>query len=50
MIAIIPECKVGEFDLRALFRYFQRVLPSYATPKFLRLNANLEWTDEITSK
>jgi citronellyl-CoA synthetase len=44
MIAIIPQCKAGDFDLRALDRHLQRSLPSYATPKFVRLKANLECT------
>ena len=44
MIAVIPECRAEEFDLRALCRHFQRSLPAYAVPKFLRLNADLECT------
>ena len=44
MIAVIPECKAGDFDLSALYRHFQHSLPTYAVPKFLRLNANLECT------
>jgi citronellyl-CoA synthetase len=44
MIAIIPDCRPEEFDLQALGRHFQLSLPSYAVPKFLRLNADLEYT------
>ncbi len=44
MIAILAECKAGDFDLRMLYRHLQRSLPSYAIPKFVRLNANLECT------
>lgn len=44
MIAVIPECRAEEFDLRALCRHFQRSLPAYAVPKFLRLNVDLECT------
>jgi len=44
MIAIIPQCKAADFDLRALYRHLQRSLPSYATPKFVRLKTNLECT------
>ena len=44
MIAVIPDCRPEEFDLRALGRHFQHSLPAYAVPKFLRLNADLEYT------
>jgi len=44
MIAIIPECGLEDFDLKALCSYFQGTLPSYAVPKFLRLNKDLECT------
>ncbi len=44
MIAIIPQCKAADFDLKALYRHLQRLLPSYATPKFVRLKVNLECT------
>jgi len=44
MIAIIPECQAGNFDLRTLGRHLQRSLPSYAVPKFVRLSADLECT------
>jgi citronellyl-CoA synthetase len=44
MIAIIPECNLEAFDLKALCGHFQRTLPAYAVPKFVRLNQNLECT------
>jgi acyl-CoA synthetase (AMP-forming)/AMP-acid ligase II len=44
MIAIIPECGLEEFDLKALCGHLQGTLPAYAVPKFLRLNKNLECT------
>ena len=44
MIVIIPECNLEEFDLKALCGHFQGTLPSYAVPKFLRLNKDLECT------
>ncbi len=44
MIAIIPECHLDDFDLKGLCEHFQRTLPSYAVPKFVRLNKNLEYT------
>jgi citronellyl-CoA synthetase len=44
MIAIIPECSLEAFDLKRLYDYFQGALPSYAVPKFVRLNKDLEYT------
>jgi acyl-CoA synthetase (AMP-forming)/AMP-acid ligase II len=44
MIAIIPECDLEEFDLKKLCSHFQATLPSYAVPKFVRLNKHLEYT------
>ena len=44
MIAIIPECKLEDFDQTGLYEHFQRTLPSYAVPKFVRLNQSLECT------
>lgn len=44
MIAIIPECNLEAFDLKALCGHFQDTLPAYAVPKFLRINKNLECT------
>jgi citronellyl-CoA synthetase len=44
MVAIIPECDIEKFDLKGLAGHFQRALPAYAVPKFLRLNAEFEFT------
>jgi citronellyl-CoA synthetase len=44
MIAIIPDCNLDEFDLAGLGKHFQRTLPSYAVPKFVRLSESLECT------
>jgi citronellyl-CoA synthetase len=44
MIAIIPECNLEDFDLKGLGEHFQRTLPSYAVPKFVRLKKSLECT------
>jgi len=44
MVAIIPECNLEAFDLKTLCVHFQSTLPTYAVPKFLRLNKNLECT------
>jgi len=44
MIAIIPECDLEEFDQKGLCEHFQRTLPSYAVPKFVRLSKSLECT------
>jgi citronellyl-CoA synthetase len=44
MVALIPECDIEKFDFRAIAAHFRRALPSYAVPKFLRLNSELECT------
>ena len=44
MIAIIPECETEKFDFKGIAGHFQRALPAYAVPKFIRLNAELECT------
>ena len=44
MVAIIPECDIEKFDLKGLAGHFQHALPSYAVPRFLRLNAEFEFT------
>jgi citronellyl-CoA synthetase len=44
MVAIIPECDIEHFDFNGIAGHFQRALPAYAVPKFLRLNAALECT------
>jgi citronellyl-CoA synthetase len=44
MIAIIPECNIDDFDLKGLGDHLRRTLPSYAVPRFVRLNKNIECT------
>jgi len=44
MIAIIPECRLEEFDLKGFCAHLQSTLPAYAVPKFVRLNQDLEYT------
>jgi citronellyl-CoA synthetase len=44
MVAIIPECDIEKFDFKGIAEHFQRALPSYAVPKFIRLNTELECT------
>jgi len=44
MVAIIPECDVEAFDFDGLAAHFQRALPAYAVPKFMRLNTELACT------
>jgi citronellyl-CoA synthetase len=44
MVAIIPECDVEAFDLDSLAARFQQALPSYAVPKFMRLNTEFACT------
>jgi citronellyl-CoA synthetase len=44
MIAIIPEGDIEKFESNGIAGHFQRALPSYAVPKFLRLNTELEYT------
>ena len=44
MIAIIAKCNIDDFDLKWLGDHLQRTLPSYAVPKFVRLNKNIECT------
>jgi citronellyl-CoA synthetase len=44
MVAIIPECDIEHFDFNGIAAHFQRALPAYAVPNFLRLNAALECT------
>jgi citronellyl-CoA synthetase len=44
MAAIIPEGDAGTFDVAGLADHFQRSLPSYAVPKFIRMNAALDCT------
>jgi len=44
MIAIMPNCRPGNFDLTELCRHFQHSLPAYAVPKFVRLQSDFEYT------
>ena len=44
MIAIMPNCRPGNFDLTAFCRHFQYSLPAYAVPKFVRLQSDFEYT------
>ncbi len=44
MVAVIPENTAQEFDFRGLAEHFQTALPSYAVPKFVRLNTDFEYT------
>ena len=44
MAAIIPECDQDGFDLAGLADHFQRSLPSYAIPKFIRMSIELACT------
>jgi citronellyl-CoA synthetase len=44
MTAIIPECDGQAFDFAGLAEHFQRSLPSYAVPKFIRMSTELACT------
>jgi citronellyl-CoA synthetase len=44
MIAIIPKCDIEKFDFTEIAAHFRGALPSYAVPKFLRINTELECT------
>ena len=44
MISIIPESDVDSLDFKSLADFFQRALPSYAVPKFVRLLKDFEYT------
>ncbi len=44
MAAIIPDVPAEEFDFRALAEHFQRALPHYAVPKFIRFQKEFEYT------
>ena len=44
MAAIIPEGDEDAFDLAGLAEHFQRELPSYAVPKFIRMRTELALT------
>jgi citronellyl-CoA synthetase len=44
MIAIIPEYKLNDFDLAKLYEHFNHALPSYAIPKFVRIQKDFDYT------
>ncbi len=44
MAAIISATKPEDFDLKGLAEHFQRVLPSYSVPKFIRFKTEFEYT------
>ncbi len=44
MVAIIPECDIENFDFDGASSYFEAALPSYAVPRFMRLNTELACT------
>ena len=44
MIAIIPQTNPADFDLATLFEQFRRSLPSYAIPKFVRMQKDFDCT------
>jgi hypothetical protein len=44
MTAIIPEGDRDAFDFAGLADHFQRELPSYAVPKFIRMSSELALT------
>jgi citronellyl-CoA synthetase len=44
MISIIQESDVDSFDFKSLAVFFQSTLPSYAVPKFVRIQKDFEYT------
>jgi acyl-CoA synthetase (AMP-forming)/AMP-acid ligase II len=44
MLAVIPKTKPDKFDFQALAAHFQKALPDYAVPKFLRFKTEFEYT------
>ncbi len=44
MVAIIPECDIENFDFDGVAAHFEAALPSYAVPRFMRLNTELACT------
>jgi citronellyl-CoA synthetase len=44
MIAVILEGHLEDFDFKGLSEHFQRSLPSYAVPKFVRIRTDFEYT------
>ncbi len=44
MISIIQKSDVDSFDFKSLADFFQSALPSYAVPKFVRIQKDFEYT------
>ncbi|RLB40094.1 MAG: long-chain-acyl-CoA synthetase [Deltaproteobacteria bacterium] len=44
MVAVIPEQGEGELDFEGMAAHFQRELPSYAVPKFIRIRKDFDYT------
>ena len=44
MISIIPESDTDSLDFKRLADFFQSTLPSYAVPKFVRIQKDFEYT------
>jgi len=44
MAAIIPNTQTDGFDFKAFAEHFQKALPHYAVPKFLRFRKDFEYT------
>jgi citronellyl-CoA synthetase len=44
MAAIIARTRAEDFEFEGLARHFQRALPSYAVPKFIRFKTDFEYT------
>jgi citronellyl-CoA synthetase len=44
MASIISATKLEDFDFQGLAEHFQRVLPSYSVPKFIRFKTEFEYT------
>lgn len=44
MLSIIPEGNLEDLDLTKLCEHFQRTLPAYAVPKFVRIQKDFDFT------
>ena len=44
MVAIIPECDIEAFDFDGMAAHFEAALPSYAVPRFMRLDIEFACT------
>ena len=44
MLSIILGCKLEDFNLKNLYEHFQHTLPSYAVPKFIRIQKDFDYT------